>query len=272
MKSVLCIDCGASSTKWSWRAKDGSLISGKAPHITGHIFDDAEWQRVNSVFLEIKNQIGEIDEFVIGVTGLDSTNQVSKELNVLLQKIFAIEKITLMNDMELAFSAFFSPGEGVFIYAGTGSVAASIDKYGGWGYLIADEGGGFWIGQQALKHVTSNWDRGALNWNDPLVAATMNMAGAKDWDGLRKFVYSGGRQVVASLAPEVAKAKSEGSEAAASILREAGSHLANLALAMGGVFKIDRLIFDSLSEKLNNDIQLVDADISREWIVKNINP
>jgi hypothetical protein len=40
---------------------------------------------------------------------------------------------------------------------------------------------------------------------------------------------------------------------------------------MGGVFKIDRLIFDSLSEKLNNDIQLVDADISREWIVKNIN-
>ena len=91
MKSVLCIDCGASSTKWSWRAKDGSLISGKAPHITGHIFDDAEWQRVNSVFLEIKNQIGQIDEFVIGVTGLDSTNQVSKELNVLLQKIFSIE-------------------------------------------------------------------------------------------------------------------------------------------------------------------------------------
>lgn len=124
---------------------------------------------------------------------------------------------------------------------------------------------------------------GALNWSDPLVAATMNKADAKDWDGLRKFVYSGGRQVIASLAPEVAKAKSEGSEAAASILREAGSHLAKLALelqerlgttkfvAMGGVFKVDRLIFDSLSEKLNNDIQLVDADISREWIVKNIN-
>jgi hypothetical protein len=37
------------------------------------------------------------------------------------------------------------------------------------------------------------------------------------------------------------------------------------------VFKIDRLIFDSLSETLNYDIQLVDSDISREWIVKNIN-
>jgi N-acetylglucosamine kinase-like BadF-type ATPase len=82
----------------------------------------------------------------------------------------------------------------------------------------------------------------------------------------------------------VAKAKSEGSKAAESILREAGSHLAKLALelqerlgttkfvARGGVFKIARLIFDSLSEKLNNDIQLVDSDISREWILKNIQP
>jgi len=290
MKSILCIDCGASSTKWSWRTPDGSLKSGKAPHITGHIFDDAERERVTSAFLEIKNSVGAIDEIVIGVTGLDATNQVSAELNLLLQGIFTIETITLMNDMELAFSAFFAPGEGIFIYAGTGSVAASIDKNGvfqragGWGYLIADEGGGFWIGQQALKYVTSNWDRHTLDWSDPLIAMTMNAANAKDWDGLRKFVYSGSRQAVASLAPEVAKAKSAGSDAAALILREAGSHLAHLALklqerlgaskfvAMGGVFKIDQSIFDSLSEKLNSEIQLVDSDISREWILKNIKP
>ena len=186
MKSILCIDCGASSTKWSWRTPDGSLKSGKAPHITGHIFDDTERERVTSAFLEIKNSVGAIDEIVIGVTGLDATNQVSAELNLLLQGIFTIEAITLMNDMELAFSAFFAPGEGIFIYAGTGSVAASIDKNGvfqragGWGYLIADEGGGFWIGQQALKYVTSNWDRHTLDWSDPLIAMTMNAANAKD--------------------------------------------------------------------------------------------
>ena len=290
MKRILCIDCGASSTKWSVRAKDGSLKSGKSAYITGHIFDDSEWKRVDSVFQEIKSNVGEIDELVLGVTGLDRHNEVAKELKLLLRRVFNIETISLMNDMELAYSAFLSPGEGVFVYAGTGSVVASIDREGifhragGWGYLIADEGGGFWIGQQALRYVTDKWNQGALDWNDPLISMTMNKAGVTDWDGLRKFVYSGSRQAVATLAPVVAEAKSAGSQSAELILREAGVHLAQLAMtlqerlgtskfvAMGGVFKIDISIFESLAEKLGNEIELVDSDISREWIIKNVNP
>jgi glucosamine kinase len=290
MKSVLCIDCGASSTKWSWRTSDGSINSGKANHITGHIFDEAEWQRVTSILQEIKTQIGFLDEVVIGVTGLDDSNDISRSLKELLKGVFLTENISLMNDMELAFTAFFTPGEGVLVYAGTGSVAASIDKHGsfqrsgGWGYLIADEGGGFWIGQQALRYVTNQLNSGGLDWNDPLISLTMAKANAKDWDGLREFVYSGSRQAVASIAPEVAAAKSRGSETAERILREAGSHLAALALtlqqrlgtskfiAMGGVFKIDKVIFESLAEELHDEIQLVDSDISHEWIKKNVNP
>lgn len=290
MKSVLCIDCGASSTKWSWRTSDGSIKSGKTNHITGHIFDEVEWQRVTSVLQEIKAQIGFLDEVVIGVTGLDGSNDISRNLKELLKGIFLTENISLMNDMELAFTAFFKPGEGVLVYAGTGSVAASIDKQGsfqrsgGWGYLIADEGGGFWIGQQALRYVTNQFNSGGLDWSDPLISLTMAKANAKDWDGLREFVYSGSRQAVASVAPEVAAAKSRGSENAERILRDAGSHLAALALAlqqrlgtnkfiaMGGVFKIDNVIFESLADELHDEIQLVDSDISHAWIEKNVNP
>lgn len=290
MKSVLCIDCGASSTKWSWRTSDGSIKSGKTTHITGHIFDEAEWQRVTLIFQDIKTEVGLLDEVVIGVTGLDGSTNISKSLKEVLKGVFLTEEISLMNDMELAFAAFFTPGEGVLVYAGTGSVAASIDKQGsfhrsgGWGYLIADEGGGFWIGQQALRYVTNQLNSGGLDWNDPLTSLTMAKANAKDWDGLRKFVYSGSRQAVASIAPEVAAAKSRGSETAVHILREAGSHLAALALtlqqrlgtskfiAMGGVFKIDAVIFESLAEELHDEIQLVDSDISHEWIKKNVNP
>jgi N-acetylglucosamine kinase-like BadF-type ATPase len=112
----------------------------------------------------------------------------------------------------------------------------------------------------------------------------MAKANAKDWDGLREFVYSGSRQAVASVAPEVAAAKSRGSENAERILRDAGSHLAALALAlqqrlgtnkfiaMGGVFKIDNVIFESLADELHDEIQLVDSDISHAWIEKNVNP
>ena len=289
MKSVLCIDCGASSTKWSWRTSEGSIKSGKANHITGHIFEEAECERVTSILQEMKTEIGFLDEVVIGVTGLDGSDGISKSLKEVLKSVFQTENISLMNDMELAFSAFFTPGEGVLVYAGTGSVAASIDKTGsfqrsgGWGYLIADEGGGFWIGQQALRYVTNQLNSGELDWSDPLIALTMAKANAKDWDGLRKFVYSGSRQAVASIAPEVAAAKLRGSETAEQILREAGSHLAALALtlqkrlgtskfiAMGGVFKIDSVVFESLAKELDDEIQLVDSDISLDWIKKNLN-
>jgi N-acetylglucosamine kinase-like BadF-type ATPase len=290
VKSVLCIDCGASSTKWSWRTNDGSIRSGRAAHITGHIFEEAEWERVTSILREVKTEIGFLDEVVIGVTGLDGSDGISKSLKEVLKSIFQTENVTLMNDMELAFSAFFAPGEGVLVYAGTGSVAASIDKNGsfqrsgGWGYLIADEGGGFWIGQQALRYVTNQLNSGELDWSDPLITLTMAKANAKDWDGLRKFVYSGSRQAVASIAPEVAVAKLRGSKTAEQILREAGSHLAALALtlqkrlgtskfiAMGGVFKIDAVVFESLAKELHDEIQLVDSDISLDWIKKNLNP
>ena len=290
MKSVLCIDCGASSTKWSWRTNDGSIWSGRAAHITGHIFEEAEWERVTSILREVKTEIGFLDEVVIGVTGLDGSDGISKSLKEVLKSIFQTENVTLMNDMELAFSAFFAPGEGVLVYAGTGSVAASIDKAGsfqrsgGWGYLIADEGGGFWIGQQALRYVTNQFNCGELDWSDPLITLTMAKANAKDWDGLRKFVYSGSRQAVASIAPEVAVAKLRGSKTAEQILREAGSHLAALALtlqkrlgtskfiAMGGVFKIDAVVFESLAKELHDEIQLVDSDVSLDWIKKNLKP
>ena len=287
MKNVICIDCGASSTKWTLQSADGSQSSGTTSFVTGHIFNEAEWQRVIEVLQSIRLEAGPVDEVIIGVTGLADSNRVSKQLHLHLRSIFETSSINLMNDMQLAYSAFLLPGEGVFIYGGTGAVAASIDKEGnfhragGWGYLIADEGGGFWIGKQALKHVTSQWDMGNFDWSDPLTALTMQKANSRNWDDLRSFVYGGGRQAVASLAPVVSNAKSEGSKAAELILNDAGHFLANLALelqnrlntkrfvAMGGVFKIDSSIFESLTSKLNEKIELVELEISQAWLMRN---
>jgi glucosamine kinase len=287
MRYVICIDCGASSTKWTLQSADGIRKTGSTNFLTGHIFNETEWQRVIEIFRGIRLESGPVDEVVIGVTGLDDSNQVSKQLKLHLKSIFGASSVKLMNDMQLAYSAFLSPGEGVFIYGGTGAVAASIDKdgnfhrAGGRGYLIADEGGGFWIGQQALRHVTSQWDVGNFDWGDPLTALTMEKANSKNWDELREFVYGGGRQAVASLAPVVAYAKLKGSKDAELILLEAGKFLAKIALelqnrikvekfvAMGGVFKIDSTIFDSLTSRLNQDIALVESEISQAWLVRN---
>jgi N-acetylglucosamine kinase-like BadF-type ATPase len=81
----------------------------------------------------------------------------------------------------------------------------------------------------------------------------------------------------------VAEAKALGSREAEAILLQAGKELAKLArelqrrvkaekfVAMGGVFKIDSSIFQSLVDELPSKIELVDSDISRAWLLRNIN-
>lgn len=80
----------------------------------------------------------------------------------------------------------------------------------------------------------------------------------------------------------MAEAKALGSREAEAILLQAGKELAKLArelqrrvkaekfVAMGGVFKIDSSIFQSLVDELPSKIELVDSDISRAWLLRNI--
>ena len=48
-----------------------------------------------------------------------------------------------------------------YLYFPTGSSACGINKSGdsahsgGWGYLLGDEGGGYWLGMQTLKAVAN---------------------------------------------------------------------------------------------------------------------
>lgn len=49
--------------------------------------------------------------------------------------------------------------EGIAVIAGTGSVAWGVNasghgtRAGGWGYLLGDEGSGYWLGREAVRHV-----------------------------------------------------------------------------------------------------------------------
>lgn len=66
---------------------------------------------------------------------------------------------TLVTDGELLFHSVFGQNAGVLICAGTGSVGTvrlahgenKLEQVGGWGYLLGDEGSGFYVGQRAIR-------------------------------------------------------------------------------------------------------------------------
>lgn len=289
MKSILCIDAGASSSKWAHFQHPNSLRIGKANHITGHIFSDAEWDRTKAEIESIATETGHVENVIFGVTGLDRGTQIAEKLADYCRKRFNADTVQITNDMELAHSAFFQAGEGIILYAGTGAVAVTrttngeLVRVGGRGFMIADEGGGYWIGREAVRHITRILDMGG-QMSDSILASTIseNLKLA-DWNAVRDYVYGGGRQAVAQIAPQVAIAESKGCEHANFILLNSAAELLKLfemlnkrypvqkCVALGGVFALSQTIINKVEKEIAIGLEYFNSDIPSQWIRKQQN-
>lgn len=79
---------------------------------------------------------------------------------------FSIPYLHIVHDAEIALEAAFEGESGVIVIAGTGSVVfgratdGTLERAGGWGYLIGDEGSGHALGAHGLRAVTADFDGG----------------------------------------------------------------------------------------------------------------
>lgn len=271
--NVLGIDGGASSSKWVVLSGSGSLIAeGRAGPITGHVFSEAAESQVAAELGRILLETAPYSPaaIVAGITGLDAGTPEAEWFAQRLEEGLGLplDRVRVFNDMDLAYRAHFAPGEGILVYAGTGSVAyhvardGSVIRAGGHGYLIGDEGGGFWIGKTALRQLL-RWQDSGVDLQEHLLAQHLHRAiGGGDWPRIRGYVYSGGRQAVAALAPAVGEAAASGDEAARGILTLAGRELAALAFTLrsrlgdlpvlltGGALKVSPLIEEGARQRL----------------------
>ena len=105
-------------------------------------------------------------------------------------------------------------------------------RAGGWGYLLGDEGGGFWIGRAALSAVVRQFDgRGPVTTLTELVLAEMRLATPSE---LIHAIYDRGlqRSLVAGLARVVQQAMHAGDAVAAHILARAAEELVGAAASV----------------------------------------
>jgi N-acetylglucosamine kinase-like BadF-type ATPase len=146
--------------------------------------------------------------------------------------------VQALSDIELLCRSACAPGAGIVVCAGTGSVAAGIDRSGalqragGRGAVIDDAGGGHWIASQALRQIWRAEDDSPGAWTaSPLAAAVFAQIGGSDWAASRDWVYGATRGELGTLALAVAAA-ADADPAALAILQAAGAELARLGLAL----------------------------------------
>ena len=104
--------------------------------------------------------------------------------------------VLVVNDALVALEAGAGDGPGIVLIAGTGSICygrneeGQAARAGGWGYMLGDEGSGWWIGRRALSAVMRQFDgRGPATLADATRARSISACPSRSSDLVHEVYY-----------------------------------------------------------------------------------
>lgn len=240
MRHVMGIDAGGTKTVCLLADERGRVIAesrggGANLQAVGELEVEKVLHRV------MEEAIGDADirpeAICLGIAGVDREED-AEAVRGIMRRIGFKTRTLVVNDALIALVAGAGDHPGVVVVAGTGSIAygrnsaGQAARAGGWGYLLGDEGGGFWIGRSALVAVVRQHDgRGPETLLTELVLGEMRLANPTE---LIHAVYVRGlhRYAIASIAPVVQRAMDEGDAVATEIITRAGVELSSAAASV----------------------------------------
>ncbi|WP_246084633.1 N-acetylglucosamine kinase [Pseudarthrobacter phenanthrenivorans] len=185
---------------------------------------------------------GQVSQVYAGSGGIDTLDDAAA-LASLIQPHVPGARVTVVHDSRLLLAAGHA-STGVAVIAGTGSAAWGRNadggeaRAGGWGYLLGDEGSGYWLGREAVRHSLRQMNRGLPA--DELTIALLRSCGVDDPNRLIALFHSPGtgRRFWAQQARLVVEAAAAGHPESQALLAQAGEDLAALALQVLGQLRI----------------------------------
>jgi N-acetylglucosamine kinase-like BadF-type ATPase len=164
-----------------------------------------------------------IGAICVGMAGVDRPGD-AEVVRGIMRRIGQSAKVLIVNDALVALEAGAPGAAGVVVIAGTGSICygrnatGKAARAGGWGYVLGDEGSGYWIGRHALRAVVREADRRGPRTS--LTPKALKHFGVDRPQDLIHEIYYGGMRPgsIAALASEVQAAFIEGDAVAAGIL------------------------------------------------------
>ncbi len=173
----------------------------------------------------------------LGIAGVDRAADEAVVRSI-MKRIGYKAKILVVNDALIALEAGIGTQPGIVIVAGTGSIAygrnanGEASRAGGWGYVLGDEGSGYWIGRLALRAVVRHADgRGRMTTLTPRLLSHFGVERAAEL--IQKIYHEDvPPSAIASLARYVQQSRDEGDMVAGAILNRAADELMTAATAV----------------------------------------
>lgn len=272
MRYVAGIDAGGTKTVGLLADETGAVVAeARGPGANLQTHGELEVEKVFDEILDGLARHQPISAVCLGIAGVDRPHDEGV-IRGILRRLGHRETARVVNDGAIALVAGAPQRVGVVVLAGTGSIAYGADRNGrtaragGYGFLLADEGSGYWLGHQSLRATVRAEDgRGPETRLRTLIFEALGISSVAE---LIPHVYERGlpKHRIAAFASLVQKARDEGDGVAAGLIDAAGLELALAARSVarqlglggepfpvvlaGGVFKGCPSVADALSRSL----------------------
>src|SRR5918994_6059746 len=223
---VLGIDAGGTKTVALLADADGRIIAdGRAGGANLQTEGELQVEKVLHDVIEQVTRGRNITAAAVclGMAGVDREAD-GRTIRDIMRRLGYRSNTLIVNDALIALVAGAGASPGLVVISGTGSIAFGVSnrglaaRAGGWGPTLGDEGSGYWIGRRALEAVTRDADgRGPRTQLTPMVLEYFSLARP---ELLISEIYHQphGRRAIASLAPEVDRAREDGDLVAGEIM------------------------------------------------------
>src|SRR6266403_1001131 len=274
-EKILGVEGGGTKTAWVLVERTGTgdadpgsqlriLAQGRLPPSN---FRLERPDRLRAIFSELPKQIDRAGIFLAGC----GTAEDRQSLANLCAEIWPGAKITTGSDRDSGLAAALGHGDGIVVSAGSGSFVTGrrgdkIENAGGWGHILGDAGGGYFLSIQALRLLLREYD---LHRSEMQFAAkVLHALSLNNLDEVVRWAQTADKMEIAMLAPVVFEAAASGDarmteiiENGARVLSEyteaVASRLHLLApkvMLLGGLFHRDSIYTHAFRRRLKKNL------------------
>jgi N-acetylmuramic acid 6-phosphate etherase len=263
-------------TKTAWMLVEAVTSSGDAG-IEFRILDQGKLppsnlrlttpERLREIFGGLPREVDRAGVFLAGC----GTEDDRQSLALICRDIWPNAKIVTGSDRDSGLAAALDHGDGIVVNAGSGSSVTGrrgdrIERAGGWGHILGDTGGGYFLSIEALRLILREYDlhRGEMQFS----AKILHALSLNNLDELVHWAQTADKMEIAMLAPVVFEAAAGGDARVNEIVEEGARALCEYTEAvasrlhllapkvalMGGLFYRDSIYTHAFRRRLKKNL------------------
>ncbi len=224
-------------------------------------------ERLREIFAGLPKEVDRAGAFLAGC----GTEEDRRSLALIGRDIWPNAKIMTGSDRDSSLAAALENGDGIVVSAGSGSSVTGrrgdrIERAGGWGHILGDTGGGYFLSIEALRLVLREYDlhRGEMEFT----AKILHALSLNNLDELVRWAQTADKMEIAMLAPVIFEAAAGGDARVNEIVEEGARvlcayteavasrlHLLAPKVAlMGGLFHRDSIYTHAFRRRLKKNL------------------